>query len=128
MNRKILSSQLRRLGNFDVRCVSNGADAVEIMKNAKHGDYAFIIMDYQMPIMDGIQATKNIRQLEQESGRPPIAIVGYTAGLRPWLHSHTVASSHRTRMRRVRFHSLRRTRPFTAHARLERVAHLLSNT
>jgi DNA-binding response OmpR family regulator len=31
--------------------------------------------------MDGIEATKRIRQLEQESGRPPIAIVGYTASV-----------------------------------------------
>jgi two-component system sensor histidine kinase/response regulator len=45
------------------------------------GDFDFIIMDYQMPIMDGIEATQRIRQLETETGRPPIPIVGYTVGL-----------------------------------------------
>jgi hypothetical protein len=40
--------QTLRSGDFNVRCVNNGSDAVDIMTNAKHGDYAFIIMDYQM--------------------------------------------------------------------------------
>ncbi|EEH51441.1 uncharacterized protein MICPUCDRAFT_10373, partial [Micromonas pusilla CCMP1545] len=81
LNRKILSSQLKCLGDFNVRHVVNGAEAVDVISSSEHDAYAFVIMDYQMPVMDGIEATRRIRQLEQDTGKPPVAIVGYTASV-----------------------------------------------
>jgi len=81
LNRKILSSQLKCLGDFNVRHVVNGAEAVDVISSSEHDEYAFVIMDYQMPVMDGIEATRRIRQLEQDTGKPPVAIVGYTASV-----------------------------------------------
>ncbi len=54
----------------------NGYEAVEKFK-AK--PYALILMDIQMPVMDGLEATRIIRKMEQEHGDAPVPIVAVTA-------------------------------------------------
>lgn len=54
----------------------NGAVAVEKFKT---GSYAMVLMDMQMPIMDGLSATKAIRQLEKERDLTPTPIIALTA-------------------------------------------------
>ncbi|MBF0422313.1 MAG: response regulator [Magnetococcales bacterium] len=54
----------------------NGTDAVEKFRQTV---YDIVLMDIQMPEMDGFEATKAIRQLEQESLRPPTPIIALTA-------------------------------------------------
>ncbi|MBF0428267.1 MAG: response regulator [Magnetococcales bacterium] len=57
---------------------SNGADAVSLITQ---GDSSFdlVLMDLQMPVMDGYTATRFIRQWEQETGLKPLTIVALTA-------------------------------------------------
>lgn len=54
----------------------NGAIAVEKFKN---GHYDLILMDMQMPVMDGLTATKTIRRWERDHDLPPTHIIALTA-------------------------------------------------
>ncbi len=56
-NRILISTILRRYG-VEVDCANNGKEGV--MK-ALLGDYDLILMDIQMPVMDGIKATEELR-------------------------------------------------------------------
>ena len=60
----------------DVRCARSGREAVEIIKN---NEFDMIFMDIQMPEMDGIQATKLIRNIEKDKKihTPIIALTAY---------------------------------------------------
>ncbi|GFE58236.1 response regulator [Geobacter sp. AOG1] len=61
---------------FEIDEAENGAIAVEKFKS---GSYAMVLMDMQMPIMDGLSATRAIRQLERERALTPIPIIALTA-------------------------------------------------
>ncbi len=54
----------------------DGAVAVELFKR---GSYDLILMDVQMPVMDGYTATGLIRQWEREQGYAPVPIIALTA-------------------------------------------------
>ena len=69
VNQRVATLQLRRLG-LDVTVVGNGRVAVEMFQPERFG---FILMDCQMPEMDGFEATRAIRAIESGSGiRTPI--------------------------------------------------------
>ena len=54
----------------------NGASGFELFKK---GGWDIILMDIQMPVMDGYEATRAIRKWEREQGLPPLPIVAMTA-------------------------------------------------
>lgn len=77
LNREIAVELLTESG-FEVETAEDGSYAVEIMEHAEPGYYDLILMDVQMPIMNGYDATKAIRKLDN----PDIAnipIVAMTA-------------------------------------------------
>ncbi|MBO4679607.1 MAG: response regulator [Lachnospiraceae bacterium] len=75
LNCEIASGILKELG-FEVTEADDGTKAVEIMQNAKPGDFDVILMDIQMPIMDGYAATREIRRIKNKeiSGIPIVAM------------------------------------------------------
>ncbi len=79
INLKIETEILRELG-FTVETAENGQIAVDIMANSKPGDFDLILMDIQMPVMDGRQATRSIRRLDnQELANIPIIALSANA-------------------------------------------------
>jgi signal transduction histidine kinase/DNA-binding response OmpR family regulator len=73
VNEKVATHTLRRLG-YEVHAVANGQAAVAAWRD---GRYDLILMDCQMPILDGYEATREIRALE--AGQRHIPIVALTA-------------------------------------------------
>lgn len=72
--------ELLQDAGFLVDTAVNGAIAVEKVKNAKPGEYALILMDIQMPVMDGYQAARAIRALENpDLANIPIAALSANA-------------------------------------------------
>ena len=63
INLNIETEILRELG-FTIETAENGSIAVEKLANSAPGDFDLILMDIQMPVMDGRQATEAIRKLE----------------------------------------------------------------
>lgn len=76
INQRLTLSLLKRKG-YQVTVVSNGREAVEALKGDNNFD--IVLMDVQMPEMDGMEATKIIRVKEKLTGRhiPIIAMTAY---------------------------------------------------
>ncbi len=77
INREIASRLLKRMG-FTVETALNGLEAVGMVKTNDPGYYDAVLMDIQMPVMDGYQATGAIRELDV-AGRSDVPIIAMTA-------------------------------------------------
>jgi nitrogen fixation negative regulator NifL len=76
-NRKVVEALLRKRG-LEVASVENGQEAVDAITRGPRPD--LVLMDCQMPVMDGFEATGRIRQWEAAHGRQRLPIVALTAG------------------------------------------------
>jgi len=73
--RNIFSLMLRR-ADFEVDVAEDGISGVEMWEK---GDYDLVLMDVQMPRMNGFEATNRIREKERTRGRhtPVVAVTAY---------------------------------------------------
>ena len=77
LNSEIAVEILNEYG-FLVNTAENGAEAVEKVKNSKPGNYDLVLMDVQMPVMNGYEATRQIRALK-DPALAGITILAMTA-------------------------------------------------
>lgn len=68
VNQRVAAAMLRRLG-YEVDVVDNGAKAVEAMSTR---GYDAVLMDCEMPVLDGFEATRRVRAAEGDGRRVPI--------------------------------------------------------
>lgn len=73
-NQLLVRSMLELIGDFDVMLASDGREAIDRFREAD-----LVLMDCQMPIMDGYSAARRIRELERLEGRGMVPIVALTA-------------------------------------------------
>jgi len=77
LNQIVAREFLHRAG-LDVTVVADGASAVQAIESAAPGQFAAILMDLHMPVMDGFEATRRIRALPVAEGVP---VIGMTAAV-----------------------------------------------
>jgi PAS domain S-box-containing protein len=79
VNRRIVIKMLEK-ANLTCDVARNGLEALEAVM---HKEYDVVLMDCQMPIMDGYESSRKIRQVEAEAGtgKRPISIIAMTANV-----------------------------------------------
>jgi len=77
VNQKVATALLERRG-YRVTVAENGASALELI-TAAGMPFSLILMDMQMPVMDGLEATRQIRRFEAKYGRSRLPIIAMTA-------------------------------------------------
>ncbi len=72
----LVAQRLIQLSNFDCVSAENGEAALELLRQQR---FDLVLMDCQMPVMDGYRATRAWRAIEAERGLPRLPIIAMTA-------------------------------------------------
>lgn len=85
VNQRVATALLKRLG-FETDAAANGEEALQLVQT-NHSGYDVILMDCQMPIMDGYETTRCIREWEKSNGQGGTPIIALTADALPGTES-----------------------------------------
>lgn len=80
VNQLVIDGLLRRLGVAPVLC-GTGREALDLLEGGAVFD--LILMDCEMPVMDGYEASRRVRERERNLGLPPVPIIALTAHALP---------------------------------------------
>lgn len=75
-----ITLELLHLAGISADVAENGADALQLIRRARPGYYSLILMDLQMPIMDGHEAVRQIRQQTAWQTTPIVALTAHAMG------------------------------------------------
>lgn len=75
-NQVVARAMLRKLG-LEIVIVNNGREALDLLQTDRA--FKLVFMDVQMPIMDGFEATRQLRALEAEQALDPLPVIALTA-------------------------------------------------
>src|SRR5690242_17307897 len=75
-NRRIMVHRLQRIGGFEIFEAGDGEEALKIVQTPPPPN--LILMDLKLPVMDGWEATRRIRQIEGCRNIPIIAVTAQT--------------------------------------------------
>lgn len=80
VNRHVVNLLLQKIG-CEVVGANNGVEAIEMFQHShKQKDpFNIILMDCQMPVMDGYMATNEIRKIEESNCYAPVVVIAVTA-------------------------------------------------
>jgi signal transduction histidine kinase len=81
INQKIIASCIKSM-NYQYMIANNGSEALEKINDNSNFDFKLIFMDIKMPLMDGLDTTKAIRDRENNLGLKRIPIIGVSADTR----------------------------------------------
>ena len=77
VNQMVIKGMLKRMGH-QVSIVDNGVEALEMAKS-QHAEWDIVLMDCEMPVLDGFAASRSIRDFEKEENTDELPIVALTA-------------------------------------------------
>lgn len=86
VNQRVARAMLTRLG-FQTDAANNGKEALDLVKT-NHTGYDVILMDCQMPVMDGYETTRHIREWERGNGQTGTPIIALTADVLAGTEEH----------------------------------------
>ena len=75
MNQTVLVAQLHSLG-YETQVANNGEEGLRTLKAE---EFDFVLTDFQMPLMDGFEMSRQLRLWEEENGKPRVPIIAITA-------------------------------------------------
>ncbi len=88
LSMKMMQTLLAKEGIKFIDCAEDGSKAVDMILANNYGDFQLerltsdlVFMDFQMPIMDGCQATEIIRKEESQQGRRSTTLIAVTANV-----------------------------------------------
>jgi CheY-like chemotaxis protein len=88
INQRLLVKQLKKLG-CKVMVANHGVECLDLLHNTRFGknpdiDLSVVLLDWEMPVMDGLTCVRKIRELERDGGASGhVPVMGLTANARP---------------------------------------------
>jgi CheY-like chemotaxis protein len=81
VNAMVAEAAIAHLG-LEVVLATDGQEALDLLVPGPHG-FDLVLMDCQMPVLDGIEATRRLRVHEQDIGSPNVPVIALTANATP---------------------------------------------